>query len=77
MKSTRVDCGLYSFGNTDTELAQDLFGSPGTQAGRRWFYRLLDGPDWRRKGRRSSMKLILYFRTSTDATFFCLKKMQK
>ena len=77
MKSTRIDCGLYSYKNTDTELANDLFGPSGTQSGRRWFYRLLDVPDWRRKGRLSATKLVLYFRNNADATFFCLKKLQK
>lgn len=77
MKTTRVNCGIYSYKNADTELALELFGEPGTQAGRRWFYRLYDSPDWRRKGRRSDMQLVLYFRKATDATFFCLKKMQK
>jgi len=77
MKTVRIDCGLYSYQNTDTEMATKLFGDPGTQPDRRWFYRLYDNPDWRRKGRRSDMQLMLYFRNSADATFFCLKKSQK
>lgn len=51
-----------------------MFGPCGTQADRRWFYRLLDSPDWRRKGRRADMRLVLYFRNSVDATLFALKK---
>ncbi len=74
MKNTRINCGMWTIGNTDVELATDLFGPSGTQADRRWFYRLLDSPDWRRKGRRADMRLVLYFRNSIDATLFALKK---
>ena len=52
-----------------------MFGPGGTQADRRWFYRLLDtGQNWRRKEKFSRMDLVLYFRNSVDATFFALKK---
>jgi hypothetical protein len=52
-----------------------MFGPGGTQAGRRWFYRLLNDSqaEWRIKGR-ADMKLVLYFRNSVDAAFFALKK---
>jgi len=74
MKTTRIDGGRWSFDNTDVELATELFGAGGTQADRSWFYRLLDGPEWRRKGRNTDMRVVLYFRNSADATFFALKK---
>jgi hypothetical protein len=74
MKTTRIHCGTWSINNTDVELATELFGPSGTQADRRWFYRLLDGPEWRRKGRNTDMSVVLYFRNSVDATFFALKK---
>jgi hypothetical protein len=77
MKSTRVDCGYYHDDDL-TYLANQLFGAPGTQAGRRWFYRMtIPAAEWRRKGRNAKLKLVLYFRNSSDATFFCLKKSQK
>jgi hypothetical protein len=81
MKSTRVDTGQIGFRdnwNIDVvETATDLFGPPGTQAGRRWFYRVqFLNKEWRRKGRNSELKVLLYFRNSADATFFCLKKSQ-
>ena len=74
MKTTRINCGMWTINNNDVELATAMFGAGGTQADRRWFYRLLDGPDWRRKGRRADMRLVLYFRNSVDATLFALKK---
>ena len=74
MKTVRIDCGRWSINNTDVDLATELFGAPGTQADRRWFYRLLDGPEWRRKGRNADLRIMLYFRNSVDATFFALKK---
>ena len=74
MKTTKINCGLWAINNNDVELATELFGSPGTQADRRWFYRLLDGAEWRRKGRNTDMQIVLYFRNSIDATFFALKK---
>ena len=74
MKNTRINCGIWTINNNDVELATELFGAGGTQADRRWFYRLLDSPDWRRKGRRADMRLVLYFRNSVDAVFFALKK---
>ena len=74
MTNTKLDCGIWSIGNRDVELAESMFGAGGTQRDRRWFYRLLDTQDWRRKGRRSEMRLVLYFRNSADAVFFALKK---
>ena len=75
MKTTRINGGIWSIKNTDIELATELFGPSGTQAGRRWFYRLLDtGQNWRRKEKFSHMDVVLYFRNSADATFFALKK---
>jgi len=65
---------MWTINNNDVELATAMFGPGGTQADRRWFYRLLDSPDWRRKGRRADMRLVLYFRNSVDATLFALKK---
>ena len=82
MKSTRVDGGDLRFRtnwNIDVvETATEIFGPPGTQAGRRWFYRTqFLTEEWRRKGRNAELKVLLYFRNSADATFFCLKKSQK
>ena len=82
MKSTRVDSGEFSFTDTweidSVAAATEMFGPPGTQLGRRWFYRVQYlNEDWRRKGRNSELKVLLYFRNSADATFFCLKKLQK
>ena len=82
MKTTRVDCGKIRF-NDNWEMdavasATEMFGPPGTQAGRHWFYRIqFLNKEWRRKGRHSEPKVLLYFRNSADATFFCLKKSQK
>ena len=82
MKSTRVDSGKLSFRNSwdidSVAVATEMFGPPGTQAGRRWFYRVQYlNEEWRRKGRSAELKVLLYFRNSADATFFCLKKSQK
>jgi hypothetical protein len=82
MKSTRVDGGNLSFRNNwnidVVETATEMFGPPGTQTGRRWFYRVqFLNEEWRRKGRKADLKVLLYFRNSIDATFFCLKKSQK
>jgi len=75
MKTTRINCGAWSLTNRDIELATELFGSGGTQADRRWFYRLLDiEQEWRRKGRYAKLDVVLYFRNSVDAVFFALKK---
>ena len=74
MKTTRINCGAWALTNHDVELATKLFGPGGTQADRRWFYRLLDSPDWAKKARNAEMRLVLYFRNSADATFFALKK---
>jgi len=74
MKNTRINCGAWSLSNNDVELATELFGPGGTQATRRWFYRLLDSPDWAKKARKAEMRLVLYFRHSIDAAFFALKK---
>ena len=77
-KSTRIDCGHWVGSLTKIELAKSLFGPPGTQSGRRWFYRVneLPGTNWRRVGRRVNLHLVLYFRNNADAMFFCLKKPQ-
>jgi hypothetical protein len=82
MKTTRVNGGELSYRNNwDIDVvatATEMFGPPGTQAGRRWFYRVqFPDEEWRRKGRSSKLKVLLYFRNSADATFFCLKKSQK
>jgi hypothetical protein len=73
MKTTRIKCGAWTLSNDDVEQATKLFGPGGTQADRRWFYRLLDDREWRKKGRLDT-QLVLYFRNSVDATFFALKK---
>ena len=73
MKTTRINCGAWTLSNDDVEQATKLFGPGGTQADRRWFYRLLDDSEWRKKGRLDT-QLVLYFRNSVDATFFALKK---
>jgi hypothetical protein len=73
MKTTRINCGAWTLSNDDVEQAIKLFGPGGTQADRRWFYRLLDDREWRKKGRLDT-QLVLYFRNSVDATFFALKK---
>ena len=81
MKTTRVDAGQIGF-RTNWEIdpvatATEMFGPPGTQTGRRWFYRVqFINKEWRRIGRKSDLKVLLYFRNSADATFFCLKKSQ-
>jgi hypothetical protein len=74
MKNTRINCGVWTVRNDDVELATELFGPGGTQADRRWFYRLLDSPEWAKKARKAEMRLVLYFRNSADAVFFALKK---
>jgi hypothetical protein len=76
MKTTRIHCGAWSIDNTDVELATELFGPGGTQADRRWFYRLIDKPNtqWRGQRHLKSMDMLLYFRNSADAVFFALKK---
>ena len=62
-------------GMLGTAFGAELFGPGGTQADRRWFYRLLDAKqEWRRKGRYAKLNVVLYFRNSVDATFFALKK---
>jgi hypothetical protein len=81
MKTTRVNCGTIRFNdNWEVDVvaaATEMFGPPGTQAGRRWFYRMqFLNEEWRRKGRHSELKTLLYFRNSADATLFCLKKSQ-
>jgi len=73
MKTTRINCGAWTLSNDDVEQATKLFGPGGTQADRRWFYRLLDDREWRKKGRLDT-QLVLYFRNSVDAVFFALKK---
>ena len=82
MKTTRVNCGTINFDDNweigAVALATGMFGPPGTQSGRRWFYRVqFINKEWRRTGRKSVLKVLLYFRNSADATFFCLKKSQK
>ena len=82
MKTTRVNCGEIGYRDTweidAVATATEMFGPPGTQAGRRWFYRVqFIDQEWRRKGRTAGLKVLLYFRNSVDATFFCLKKSQK
>ena len=79
MKTTRVDVGKISWAdNWEIDAvaeATKMFGPPGTQAGRRWFYRVqVLNEEWRRVGRKSELKVLLYFRNSADAVFFSLKK---
>ena len=79
MKTTRVDVGKISWAdNWEIDAvaeATKMFGPPGTQAGRRWFYRVqFLNEEWRRVGRKSELKVLLYFRNSADAVFFSLKK---
>ena len=74
MKTTRINCGVWSLTNHDVELATKLFGPGGTQADRRWFYRLLDTEQEWRTGRYAKLNVVLYFRNSVDAVFFALKK---
>lgn len=82
IKTVRVNCGELNFTN-DWEIdtvatATEMFGPPGTQSGRRWFYRVqFLNEEWRRKGRKAGLKVLLYFRNTADATYFCLKKSQK
>jgi hypothetical protein len=79
MKTTRVNGGDLNF-TDDWEIstvaeATKMFGPPGTQAGRRWFYRVqFINKEWRRIGRKSGLKVLLYFRNTEDAVFFSLKK---
>jgi hypothetical protein len=73
MKTTRVTILPWQDYQIVEAIRADL-GPPGMQQERRWFYRVLEnGQEWRRKGRRSSLKLVLYFRNSADATYFLLK----
>ena len=76
MKTTRINCGTWTFYNRDIELATELFGPGGTQSDRRWFYRLIDRPGTKWRGQRhlESMDMLVYFRNSVDANFFALKK---
>ena len=74
MKTTRINCGVWSGNNNVVELATEMFGAGGTQADRRWFYRVLNGAEWRTMGRNSDLQIVLYFRHSVDATFFALQK---
>jgi hypothetical protein len=63
----------FGSGETKTSFSRRIQG-----AGRRWFYRIIiPAAEWRRTGRNAKLKLMLYFRNSADATFFCLKKSQK
>lgn len=79
MKTTRVDGGKISWDdNWEMDAvaeATKMFGPPGTQAGRHWFYRVqFLNKEWRRVGRKSELKVLLYFRNTEDAVFFSLKK---
>lgn len=77
MKTVRVDCGPYETLNMDIELCSEMFGKSGTQADRRWFFRIHGecfGEDWRRKGRRVRPNLVIYFRDAKDATWFMMKR---
>ena len=76
MKTTRINCSVWSGNNNVVELATEMFGAGGTQADRRWFCRLLYCAEWRTMGRRSvDMQIVLYFRNSVDATFFALQNL--
>ena len=75
-KSTKISYVYDS--DLDLKLAEKLFGPPGTQVDRRWFYRLyISAQEWRKAGRHARLQQVFYFRNNTDATFFCLKKSQK
>ena len=63
-------------------FAEREFGPGGTQAGRRWFYRIRDELVWKtednfekwRRGSRIIQWCDIYFRDPKDATWFNLKK---
>ena len=64
-------------------FAEREFGPGGTQAGRRWFYRIRDEFDWSEFGKtttkwrqvpRIRQWCDIYFRDPRDATWFSLKK---
>jgi hypothetical protein len=79
MKTFKLERGRYtgvigSQTENDINFCRQEFGNGGVQPDRRWFYRLLEKQhDWRRVGRRSSLKLVLYFRNESDITLFLLK----
>ena len=79
MKTFKLERGQYtgvigSQTENDIKFCEQEFGAGGVQSGRRWFYKLLEKQhDWRRVGRRSSLKLVLYFRNEEDITYFLLK----
>ena len=79
MKTFKLERGQYtgvigSQTENDIKFCEQEFGKGGVQSGRRWFYKLLEKQhDWRRVGRRSSLKLVLYFRNEEDITYFLLK----
>ena len=65
------------------DFARQEFGPSGTQAGRRWFYRIRDEFDWSEFGKtttkwrqvpRIRQWCDIYFRDPRDATWFSLKK---
>lgn len=73
-KTIKIDRGPYQV--EDLEICFKLFGSGGTSKDKRWFYRLIEQPVWRRKGMRGGYReyeLHLFFRDSKDATLFLLK----
>lgn len=79
MKTFKLERGQYtgvigSQTENDIKFCRQEFGAGGVQSGKRWFYKLLEKQhDWRRVGRRSSLKLVLYFRNEEDITYFLLK----
>ncbi len=79
MKAFKLDRGQWtgvigSQTQNDINFCRQEFGNGGMKPDRRWFYRLLNmQQEWRRKGRRSSLRLVLYFRHESDVTLFLLK----
>ena len=80
IKTFKLDRGLYT-GVPDNQATIDFafctkeFGIGGVQPDKRWFYRLINDIDsWRRVGRRSSLRMMLYFRNEADRTLFLLKR---
>ena len=80
IKTFKLDRGLYTGAphnpaTIDISFCIKEFGVGGVQQERRWFYRLInDRESWRRVGRRSSLRMRLYFRSEADRTLFLLKR---
>ena len=71
IKPTRVNCGNYNYDGAGLlDWCTIQFGKPGTQKGKRWFYRI----GWY-SGDGFKQKLTLFFRNSEDAVLFTLLKL--